>query len=260
MPHIRVEIVQFADSYRWAAILAVSMTVSLSAQIALPQTVPAGRTTVLAYGSEALPAIQERELNQHNDQWSIDVKYPELAGADAFNLAIHRNLDSMVNDFKRELPETDGNGNSDYGAYLKGTYRAQVLKSGVISVLFDHETYFPGAAHPVGELASINYDSKADRLLALSDLFRPKSGYVSRLSEMAIQSLDKNEYADVHAVRRGAGPVESNFKVFTLTDAELVLHFQTYQVAAGAAGSQQVVIPLASHRLGRRAYGGSDLF
>jgi len=167
-------------------------------------------------------------------------------GADVFNLAIHRNLDSMVSDFKRGLPETANEDYPDYGAYLNGTYKAQVLESGVVSVLFDYTTYVPGAAHPGGELASINYDSKARRLLALSDLFRPKSQYVSRLSEMAIQSLDENEYADTHAVRRGAGPVESNFKVFTLTDTELVLHFQTYQVAAGAAGPQQVVIPLTS--------------
>ena len=227
----------------WAiTILAFSMTVSLSAQTALTQSGPAVKATMLA----ALPTLEEREFHQHTDRWSIDVKYPELAGADAFNLAIHRNLDSMVNDFKRGLPETASKGYPDYGAYLKGTYRAQGLKIGVISVLFDYETFFPGAAHPEGELASINYDSKGDRLLALSDLFRPKSAYVSRLSEMAIQSLDENEYADTHAVRNGAGPVESNFKVFTLTDTELVLHFQTYQVAAGAAGSQQVVIPLAS--------------
>jgi hypothetical protein len=45
-------------------------------------------------------------------------------------------------------------------------------------------------------------------------------------------------------VLRGAGPVESNFKVFTLTDTTLVLHFPTYQVAPGVAGPQQVVIPL----------------
>jgi hypothetical protein len=244
MPHVRVAIVEFANSYRLAVtILAVSMTVSLSAQIALPQTVPGGTAIVLADGSGALPALQEREFNQHNDRWSINVKYPELAGADAFNLAIHRKLDSMVNGFKKGLLPEDY---PDYPAYLKGTYRAQILKSGVVSVLFNYETYFPGAAHPGGELASINYEFKEHRLLALSDLFRPKSPYVSRLSEIAIQSLDENEFADTHAVHRGAGPVESNFEVFTLTDTELVLHFQTYQVAAGAAGEQQVEIPLAS--------------
>ena len=50
--------------------------------------------------------------------------------------------------------------------------------------------------------------------------------------------------ADHGAIRHGAGPVESNFKVFTFTDTDLILHFPMYQVAAGAAGEQTAVIPL----------------
>jgi hypothetical protein len=49
---------------------------------------------------------------------------------------------------------------------------------------------------------------------------------------------------DQTAIRRGAAAVESNFKVFTLTDTDLVLHFPTNQVAASVAGPQQVVISL----------------
>lgn len=231
----------------WAlTILAFSMTASLLAQNALIQTVPA-RTTTAPSDGKTLPALQEHEFRQHDDRWSIDIKYPVLADADAFNLAVHRNLDSRVNEFKKGLPlESASKDYPDYGSNLKGTYRAQVLKDGVVSVLLDFSTYVTGAAHPGGELASINYDSYTHRLLVLSDLFLPKSRYVSRLSEIAIESLNQNEYADTHAVHRGAGPVESNFKVFTLTDTELVLHFQTYQVAAGAAGPQRVVIPLAN--------------
>jgi hypothetical protein len=217
----------------------------LSAHIA--QTAPAANPTVRADSSQTLAALQQHAFRQHGSGWSIDVKYPELTDAAHFNLATRRKMGSMVNGFKRELAvETASKDYPNYGSYLTGTYKAQVLKNGVVSVLLDYSTYVEGAAHPGGELASINYDSKTHRLLALSDLFRPKSPYLSRLSEMAIQSLEQNQYADSYAVHRGAGPAESNFKVFTLTDTELVLHFQTYQVAAGAAGSQQVVIPLTS--------------
>jgi Protein of unknown function (DUF3298) len=93
---------------------------------------------------------------------------------------------------------------------------------------------------------SVNHDAGAGRVLALSDLFRPSADYLSRLSELAIAALKQQEYADKYAVDRGAAPVESNFRVFTLTDTSLVLHFPTYQVAAGAAGPQSVVIPLAT--------------
>jgi hypothetical protein len=67
---------------------------------------------------------------------------------------------------------------------------------------------------------------------------------VSRLSQLAIAYLDEDQYAEHSAIRQGAGPVESNFKVFTLTDTDLILHFPNYQVAAGVAGEQTAVIPL----------------
>ena len=132
----------------------------------------------------------------------------------------------------------------DYQGYLQGSYTAATLKTGIVSVLLTWEEYVPHAAHPGGFMASINYDTQTGRVLALSDLFRPGVNYLSRLSETAIARLEREEYADPSAVRRGAGPVESNFKVFTLTDTALVLHFPTYQVAAGAAGPQTVAVPL----------------
>ena len=199
---------------------------------------------MLTAGPQATIKLQDRQIRQHDDWWSIDIKYPEFEGADVFNMAVSQNVTANLNNFKKELPKTATTGYPDYGAYLKATYTAQVLKNGVVSVLFDYDEYAPGAVHPWGVLASINYDTRVRRVIALSDLFRPQSHYVSRLSGLAIESLDKNDYADKHAIRDGAGPVESNFKVFTLTDTDLVLHFQQYQVAAGAMGSEQVVIPL----------------
>jgi Protein of unknown function (DUF3298)/Deacetylase PdaC len=205
------------------------------------------------YAASALPAatgpsitvnLQEHELIQHDDWWSIDIKYPVLEGDDDFNVAVRQHVNAMADEFTRALPKTASKGYPDYGAYLKGTYAAQVLKNGVVAVLFEYSEYTPGAAHPWGTLASINYDARVRRMLALSDLFRARSGYVSRLSRFSIKSLDQRQYADKYAIRRGAGPVEKNFKVFTLTDTDLVLHFEQYQVAAGAMPSQEVVIPL----------------
>jgi hypothetical protein len=127
---------------------------------------------------------------------------------------------------------------------VKGKYTAEILNSGVISVLLDYEENASTSVHPWGVMASINYDTRSGRLLALSDLFRPRSNYVSRLSKISIHELDQHEYAVKSTVRHGAGPVEKNFRVFTLTNTALVLHFQQYQVAAGAMPAEAVSIPL----------------
>ena len=188
--------------------------------------------------------LQQRELNQHDDWWSIEIKYPTIEGENTFNTAVLHSVRTMASGFRKDLPKTASKGYPDYGAYLKGKYTAQILKNGIVSVLFEYEEYTPGAVHPWGIMASMNYDTKSGRVLRLSDLFRPDSSYVSRLSEISIHELQQHEYAEETAIHHGAGPVEKNFNVFTLTDNELVAHFQQYQVAAGAVPSEQVAIPL----------------
>jgi hypothetical protein len=188
--------------------------------------------------------LQERELNQHDDGWSIEIKYPIIEGDNIFNTAVLHHVSTMATRFRRDQPKTGSTSHPDYGAYLKGKYAAQILKNGIVSVLFEYEEYAPGAVHPWGVMASMNYDTPSARFLRLSDLFRPGSKYVSRLSEISIHELQQHEYAEKTAMRHGAGPVEINFEVFTLTDTELVLHFQQYQVAPGAVPSEQVSIPL----------------
>ena len=182
---------------------------------------------------------------QHSEiqRYGIRFEYPEIANAKSFNAAVHQIVDPLVRTFGSEPSQP---GNAIEQAYLTGHYTASILKNGVVSVLLEWTQYFPMAAHPSGLMASVNYDSRSRRVLILSDIFRPGVNYLARLSEMAIASLSQQEFAVVEAVREGAGPVESNFRVFTLTDDTLVLHFQTYQVAAGAAGPQEVVIPLNS--------------
>ena len=181
---------------------------------------------VASYSDSAL-RLQQRELSQHDDWWSIDIKYPIIEGNDAFNTAVGQQVDVTADSFRKDLPKTASRGYPDYGAYLKGTYSAEILKNGIISVRFDYSEYTPGAAHPWGVMASINYDTRSGRVLALSDLFRPGCNYVSRLSEISIRELRQHEYffADEPAILRGAGPVEKNFQVFTLTNNELCCTF-----------------------------------
>lgn len=224
------------------AFLAFSALLALSAQ-AMQITKPEKDTVA----SQDSAALEQREFRQHGNGWSIDLKCPELPDAAELNLAVRRKLDSMVKSFKGGLSsETTNRDYPGSDSYLTGTYKFELLENGIVSILLNYEIYVSGSAHPGGELASLNYDRRDHRLLALSDLFRPKSPYLQRLSKIAIHSLEQNEYADTFAVHRGAAPVESNFRVFTFTHSELIIHFQTYQVAAGAAGQQQVAIPLAS--------------
>lgn len=223
----------------WPTVLALLMSASLHAQSLNSKPAPAPDA---ADGTEE---FQDHEFRQQADKWHIRIKYPSIAGADDFNAIVRHDVDSMADGFRINVPQQAFTGFPDYEAYLEGSFTARTLKNGIVSVLFDYSEYTPGAVHPWGILASINYDTRTHRRLELSDLFRPGSSYLSRLSTLSIQWLEQDEYAEKEAIRQGAAPLEKNFTVFTLTDTDLSVHFQQYQVAPGAVPSEEVVIPLA---------------
>lgn len=174
--------------------------------------------------------------------YAMRFKYPQIQGATRFNARVREIVREATGKFRQAMGDVKEK--PQYDGYIDGKYKATVLKSGIVSVLLEWSEYFPGAAHPGGTSVSINYDSRTGRVLQLADLFRPGVDYVSRLSELAIKDLNGSVFEESVVIEHGAGPVEANFQVFSLTDTSLILHFQTYQVAAGAAGPQDVEISL----------------
>ena len=114
-------------------------------------------SVVACYSSMTLG---ECELNQHDHWWSIEIQYPTIEGDNKFNTAVRQHVTALATGFRKGLPRTASKGYPDYGAYLKGNYTADVLKDGIVSVLFNYEEYTPGAVHPRGMLASMNYDPR----------------------------------------------------------------------------------------------------
>ena len=191
--------------------------------------------------------FHEQEINYADELWHINVKFPQIDGDEAFNSVVQRSATEQADTFRKQMEFFDADKDRPNGeGYMEGSYSATMQSNGVISVLFTYDEYTPGAVHPWGVMESVNYDTRNHRVLALADLFRPGSSYVKRLSKIAIASLEQHEGAEEGFIRHGAGPLESNFKVFTLTDTELVLLFQQYQVAPGVVPFEQVKIPLTS--------------
>jgi hypothetical protein len=105
--------------------------------------------------------IQQREIQEQGAHCRIDVKYPELENADPFNAAVRHAVAAFTAGFKKEgMPEATA-GDVPVDGYLNGSYTAAVLKNGIVSVLIDYTEYTPGAAHPWGVMASVNYATPA---------------------------------------------------------------------------------------------------
>jgi hypothetical protein len=200
----------------------------------------------LVASQKLVPQIQTGEIKEQHHTWSISIKYPYIVGTESFNAAVGKIVHPLTKTFIGEIPPLENA--PSYPGYVSGKYSYAILKDGIISVLIEWDEYYPAAAHPGGGSASVNYDTSARRVLSLSDLFRRGADYVRELSRLATIDLAGSKRTDDYAIQHGAGPVESNFKVFTLTDTDLVLHFQPYQVGPGAQGSVDVTIPLTELR------------
>jgi uncharacterized protein YecT (DUF1311 family) len=76
---------------------------------------------------------------------------------------------------------------------------------------------------------------------------------VKRISDISIAQITKvrsgpEGMTDADWIRRGAGPNARNFRSFVLKPSELAVFFDSYQVAAYAAGPQEAHIPFAQIR------------
>lgn len=199
---------------------------------------------LIAFSAQCATPLIRREIRETKPLYRIAVAYPELNSHPSFNSAMRQIIDPVVAGFRRAIAQPAPKGAPAFQAYLEAKYTAASLRSGVVSVLMTWQQFTPGQAHPSEGMASVNYDVRTRRILTLSDLFRPNSDYAARLSQLAIDSLMRRKGANRDLILPGAGPSASNFKIFTLTDSALVLHFPTYQVGTRVDGPQEVTIPL----------------
>jgi hypothetical protein len=108
-------------------------------------------------------------------------------------------------------------------------------------------------AHPNHFYRTFTFDMDGNEI-ALEDLFVPGSSYLTRLSEEAftrvLDELTTRAGGEVYpemedTVRMGTAPSPETLQFFYLTETDLHLLFPPYQVAAYAAGSFDIAIPLS---------------
>jgi hypothetical protein len=120
----------------------------------------------------------------------------------------------------------------------------------LISVEFHEGQYSRGAAHGNSITTALNYDVKNGKKIALADLFNPKSNYLSVLSIYSRKELKdkltKDEMFDEDMVKSGTEARADNYEGWAITRKGVYLTFDPYQVAAYAAGPQQVLVPYSA--------------
>ena len=198
---------------------------------------------------------------------SITYSYPEVTGykdktsEDTFNKYISSIIDKDVEDFKKEIKEAEkGMADSDMPAELLQSYfniEYSIINktSDLISIKFLTEVYYAGAAHPSHAIWGLNYSLTSGKAINPGDLFKKDSNYLSVLSDYSIKELSKKAKEngkelgyepDYNWIKEGASPKEENFVYFNMTEKDLIIHFNEYQVDCYAAGPKDVIIPYSA--------------
>lgn len=195
--------------------------------------------------------------NNQTLHYAINIQYPKINGNNLTPPALHFNkivqdfINAQVNSFKNQV--TAANKNKllpQANSYLNINYQAngtvsQSQKTEYISVRFGSEQYVRGDAHPFSQIQTLNYDLGHDKLLALADLFKANSNYLSVIANYCMNELARQKLpADF--IKTGAAANAENYKNWSLTPgANLVINFNEAQVAPRVYGAQQTILPKA---------------
>ena len=208
--------------------------------------------------------ITAKRITEKNKKlrYELDAEYPQLSGSgspnyEKFNQMVRSLITGKVNDFRKgmasEASEEPPPDTSDMGNDLNITYVVVMAKDDLISLDFSVSSYSAGAAHPNSYSETVNYDLRNGKSLKLADLFNPGAKYVQALSSYSIQDLKKqgkgqgaDSMLDDDWIERGAGPDPENYHSWTISKKGLVITFDSYQVAAYAAGPQHVLVPYSA--------------
>jgi hypothetical protein len=197
-------------------------------------------------------AFEERHIAKESQKpsYDIDLRYPHLRypRIPAFNAAVREIVRRRLAHYRaKQLPPKD----SIHGGGLALRSTVTTRRDGVVSVLFDWDCAIAGNFHSNQELASLVFDTRSAQPVELSAMFRTGVNYVTVLSRLAIADLVRQKerlHMNIQGegrkwIEKGAGPIARNFRVFTLTDQALVLHFATYQVGSYVEHEYQAQIP-----------------
>ncbi|MGA7577787.1 MAG: RsiV family protein [Desulfobaccales bacterium] len=190
------------------------------------------------------PVDPHEQIIEHANNTDIEVYYPVTRNKE-INKKLATFAARQVADFKKNLPAVMRL--SGIRNQLDISFKTYQYSSNIKTFKFDLFGYTVGLAHPWNNIVTKTYDLAKGKELSLADIFKKNSAYLQELSEQSIRSLIMQmPNGDKRLIREGAAPKAGNFDRFALTEKELIIFFNTYQVGTRPEGSPEVRLPYAS--------------
>jgi uncharacterized protein DUF3298 len=206
---------------------------------------PPTQTAIPLYQQVALKGTPWQEKGQPFG-YTISAEIPVLVGSNdrrvkAFNAEMNAIVEGAIATFKNNLANIPPSPNSTASTFQL-RYNLLSPPGNILSLKFDIQTYYTGAAHPGDTSQTATFDLERGQDVSLADLFVPDVDYLTPLSKYCIAQLNTRDIG-FQGFELGATATAQNYRNWNITADGLMITFDEYQVAPYAAGPQTVVIP-----------------
>lgn len=145
------------------------------------------------------------------------------------NAAARNAMNEMIRSKVRELIAEQGS-LDDPRAEMQGYFEIKTNEKNVLSLsLFNYA--YTGGAHGLTLQQSLTFDTGTGKSYSLSELFKPRSNYVGRLSDIIRRQIKEREIATLEPFN-AISPDQS----FYIADRALVIYFALYELTPYAFG------------------------
>ncbi|MDZ4227000.1 MAG: DUF3298 and DUF4163 domain-containing protein [Patescibacteria group bacterium] len=178
------------------------------------------------------------QLHDQTPAYAVDAQYPQF-GISAIDAQIRQAVEQAVAEFESLTPNSPppAGGSAAAQSQFTGTFDKVYAGPDVVSLELILSQY-TGGAHPMTLFAGLNFDRATGRLLQLDDALNLIGKTVQEVSDAASAQF-REEFGDAF-FSEGATDNPENFSSFIISSDEVTFIFQQYQVAAYAAGAQEV--------------------
>lgn len=177
------------------------------------------------------------KIQEDSETYTVNAQYPQFA-ISSIDAQIRTAVEDVVAEFKT-LPANPPESATPKNEFT-GTFDSVYVGSDVVSVKLILSQY-TGGAHPMTLFSGVNYDRATGRQLFLEDALALIGKSVAQVSAEATAQL-KVKLGD-SMFEEGANSNPENFSSFLISADTVTFIFQQYQVAAYAAGPQEVSFP-----------------
>ncbi len=196
----------------------------------VPQVSPVATTTP----SIVLAEVTTKEVKEETPAYSIDVQYPQF-GIVGIDSKIEKIVTDTISEFKALPPNPPGLASSQHELTI--VFGTPYIGSDIVSVKLVVSEY-TGGVHANSSSKGLNFDRANAKQLTQEDALQMIGLSVQQVSVAATAQL-KERLGDGF-FENGADSNSENFNSFLISADKVTFIFQPYQVAAFAAGPQEV--------------------